>query len=69
MANFGQVGNLPESGQELKRMRIVDDTMTRIELDGDLRKITLSRKKDQKDLLAEILAVEIKYGIKIGGVK
>ena len=69
MAKIGQVGNLPGFGQELKRMIIPDDTMTKIELNGDLRKITLSRKKDQKDLLAEILAVEIKYGIKIGGVK
>ena len=29
----------------------------------------LSRKKDPKDLLAGILAVEIKFGIKIGAVK
>ena len=46
-----------------------DDTMAKFELDEDLRKITLSRKKDLKDLLARILAVEIKFGIKIGNIK
>ena len=46
-----------------------DDTMAEFELDEDLRKITLSRKKDPKDLLAKILTVEIKFGIKIGDVK
>ena len=40
-----------------------DDDMAKFELDGELRRITLSRKKDPKDLLAEILAVEIKFGI------
>ena len=43
--------------------------MDGFELDEDFRKITLSRKKDPKDLLAEILAVEIKFRIKIGAVK
>ena len=46
-----------------------DDTMAELELDEDLRKITLSRKKDPKDLLAEISAIEIKFGIKISAVK
>ena len=40
-----------------------DDDMAEFELDEELRKITLSRKKDPKDLLAKILAVEIKFGI------
>ena len=43
--------------------------MAEFELDEELRRITLSRKKDPKDLLAEILAVEIEFGIKIGAVK
>ena len=34
-----------------------------------MRKIALSRKKDPKDLLAEILAVEIKFGIMIRDAK
>ena len=34
-----------------------------------MRRITLSRKKDQKDLLAKIFAIEIKIRIKIGAVK
>ena len=46
-----------------------DDKIAEFELDEDLRKIKLSRKKDPKDLLAKILTVEIKFGIKIGDVK
>ena len=46
-----------------------DDDMSEFELDKDLRKITLSRKKDPTDLLAKILAVEIKFGITIGDKK
>ena len=46
-----------------------DDDMAEFELDEDLRKITLSRKKDLKHLLAKILAVEIKFGITIGDKK
>ena len=43
--------------------------MAKFEWDEDLRRITLSRKKDPKDLLAEKSAVEIKSGIKIRAVK
>ena len=46
-----------------------DGTMAEFELNEDLRKITLSRKKDPKDLLAEISAVEIKFGITIRDAK
>ena len=43
--------------------------MSEFQLYEDLRKITLSRKKDPKNLLAEILALEIKFEIKIRAVK
>ena len=39
------------------------DDMAEFELDKELRRITLSSKKDPKDLLAGILAVEITFGI------
>ena len=42
-----------------------DDDMSKFELDEYLRKVTLSRKKNSKDLLAKILAVKIKFGITI----
>ena len=37
--------------------------MAEFGLDEELRRIVLSRKKDPKDLLTEISAVEIKFGI------
>ena len=40
-----------------------DDDMAEFDLDEELRKIRLSRQKNPKDLLAKILAVEIKFGI------
>ena len=43
--------------------------MAKVELAEDLRKITLSRKKDPKDMLAKISAVEIKFRIKSSAVK
>ena len=40
-----------------------DDDTAKFELDEELRRITLSRKKDPKDLLVEISTIEIKFGI------
>ena len=43
--------------------------MAEFELDENLRRITLSRKKDLKDFLTKILATKIKFGIKISAVE
>ena len=68
MTKIGQVGNSPESGQESKRMRSPMIQWPTLSYE-DLRRIALSRKREPKDLLAKILAVEIKFGIKMGDVR
>ena len=56
-------GNFTRIWERIKEDEKPDDDMAEFELDGKLRRITLSRKKDTKDLLAKISAVEVKFGI------
>jgi len=58
-------GNFTRIWERIKEDEKPDDDMAEFELDGKLRRITLSKKKDPKDLLVKILAVEIKFGITI----
>ena len=63
------MGKSPKYGLESKPMRKPDDTMTKMELDEDLRRIGLSKRKDPKLLLAKMLALNIRYGITITNTK
>jgi hypothetical protein len=43
--------------------------MDKLELDEDLRRVKLSRRRDSKDLLAKMSTLEIKFGILITASK